>query len=67
MIRKQPETYEIGVLAFDDWWSWFNPDMSTTSDYPITREEYARREAAGTPERRGTAPRRGSGSAGDVA
>lgn len=46
MIRKQVETY-VFPLQFDDWEDYHYPDRAGTSAWPITLEEYRRREKAG--------------------
>ena len=60
MSIKIPLTDEI--TNGRSWWDWsdyFHPDPSVTSDLPITREDYDRRQAMANEPRRGTAPRKG--------
>lgn len=48
MSRKIPETNASDLSAFD-WNDLYHLDASTTSPYPITLEEYRRREGVERP------------------
>lgn len=59
-IRKNPEVGESDI-PLDDWSDFHYPDSSVTSVYPITLEEFRRRE--NNQAARATRPRKGRVSA----